>query len=219
MPVTLLDLIVIGVMLISALLAMVRGFTREVLSIAAWVLAAAAALFLHPYVEPYLAKYIHNPVMAQLAAGGAVFVVVLILVSFITIRISDLILDSRVGAIDRSLGFVFGAARGFLLAVVAFLFFAWLVPDRSQPVWVQDAKVKPYLLASSDYLEKMLPADAGNTFLRRWSAGGLLPAEGDNDQDGTTDTAPTPPTAGPATSPGAPGSGTSQPAPSGTAQP
>ena len=134
MPITLLDLIVIGVMLISALLAMVRGFTREVLSIAAWVAAAAAALFLHPYVLPYLTPYIKNGTVAQLAAGGAVFIVVLIVVSFITIRISDMILDSRIGAIDRTLGFVFGAARGLLLAIVAFLFFAWLVPDRSQPV-------------------------------------------------------------------------------------
>src|SRR5438067_6485977 len=72
MPVTLLDLIVIGVMLISALLAMVRGFTREVLSIAAWVAAAAAALLLFQHVQPFLEPYIKNPTVAQLAAGGAV---------------------------------------------------------------------------------------------------------------------------------------------------
>src|SRR5689334_14304240 len=68
MPVTLLDLIVIGVMLISALLAMVRGFTREVLSIAAWVAAAVAALFLHPYLLVYVDDYIKNPTVAQLVA-------------------------------------------------------------------------------------------------------------------------------------------------------
>ena len=115
MPVTLLDLIVIGVMLISALLAMVRGFTREVLSIAAWVAAAAAALFLHPFVTALRqSPYIKNPTVAQLVAGGGVFLVTLIVVSFITIRISDLILDSRIGAIDRTLGFVFGGgARPF----------------------------------------------------------------------------------------------------------
>src|SRR3954468_304836 len=108
MPVTLLDLIVVGVMLISALLAMVRGFTREVLSIAAWVAAAAAALLLFQHVQPFLEPYIKNPTVAQLAAGGAVFLVTLIVVSFITIRISDMILDSRIGAIDRTLGFIFG---------------------------------------------------------------------------------------------------------------
>jgi membrane protein required for colicin V production len=157
MPVTLLDLIVIGVMLISALLAMVRGFTREVLSIAAWIAAAAAALFLYPFVLPYITPYVKNPTVAQLVAGGAVFLIVLIVVSFITIRLSDMILDSRIGAVDRTLGFVFGAGRGLLLAVVAFLFFAWLVPDDRQPVWVQQAKSKPIILSGGNYVLNILP--------------------------------------------------------------
>jgi membrane protein required for colicin V production len=189
MPITLLDLIVIGVMLISALLAMVRGFTREVLSIAAWVAAAAAALFLHPYVLPYLTPYIKNGTVAQLAAGGAVFIIVLILVSFITIRISDMILDSRIGAIDRTLGFVFGAARGLLLAIVAFLFFAWLVPDRSQPVWVQEAKSKPLLLSGGNWLMNLLPNDPESEILKRLRAQDLLPADS---QDADPDAAPQP---------------------------
>ena len=51
-----------------------------------------------------------------------------------------MVLDSRVGALDRTLGFLFGLARGLVIVVVAFLFFAWLVPDRSQPEWVKNAK-------------------------------------------------------------------------------
>ena len=50
---------------------------------------------------------------------------------------SDAILDSKIGALDRTLGFVFGAARGFLLAVVAFAIFNWLVSDKQQPEWVK----------------------------------------------------------------------------------
>ena len=52
--------------------------------------------------------------------------------SIITVRISDMMLDSRVGALDRTLGFLFGLGRGLIIVVVAFLFFAWLVPD-AQP--------------------------------------------------------------------------------------
>ena len=194
MPVTLLDLIVIGVMLISALLAMVRGFTREVLSIAAWVAAAAAALFLHPFVVPFVSPYIKNPTVAQLVAGGGVFLVTLIIVSFITIRISDLILDSRIGAIDRTLGFVFGAARGLLLAIVAFLFFAWLVPDDRQPVWVQQAKSKPMLLSGGNWLMNLLPNDPESAILKRLRAQDLMPADA---QDTDPDAAPTNPPASP----------------------
>lgn len=190
MPITLLDLLVIGIMLISALLAMVRGFTREILSIAAWVAAAAAALVLHPYVLPYLAPYIANPTVAQLAAGAAVFIIVLIIVSFITIRISDMILDSRIGAVDRTLGFVFGGVRGLLLAIVAFLFFAWLVPDKSQPVWVQQAKSKPLLLSGGNWVMNLLPNDPESAILKRLRAQDLLPAE---TQDADPDAAPPPP--------------------------
>jgi|SRR3954454_152754 membrane protein required for colicin V production len=201
MPVTLLDLIVIGVMLISALLAMVRGFTREVLSIAAWIAAAAAALFLYPFVLPYITPYVKNPTVAQLVAGGAVFLIVLIVVSFITIRLSDMILDSRIGAVDRTLGFVFGAGRGLLLAVVAFLFFAWLVPDDRQPVWVQQAKSKPILLSGGNYLMNLLPNDPESAILKRLRAQDLLPSDsGDADPDAAAPS-PNPPATQPAPEP------------------
>ena len=203
MPITLLDLIVIGVMLISGLLAMVRGFTREVLSIAAWVAAAAAALFFYPYVLPYVSPHIKNATVAQLASGGIVFLVVLIVVSFITIRVSDMILDSRIGAIDRTLGFAFGAARGLLLAVVAFLFFAWLVPDKSQPVWVQDAKSKPLLLSGGSYLMNLLPNDPESAILKRLRAQEILPPD-TQDTDPDAAPAPAPSQPAPAPSPKAP---------------
>ena len=70
------------------------------------------------------------------------FLGTLLIVSIITVRISDMVLDSRVGALDRTLGFLFGLGRGLIIVVVAFLFFAWLVPDRSQPEWVPQRQVE-----------------------------------------------------------------------------
>ena len=64
---------------------------------------------------------------------AGVFVGTLIVVSVITVRISDMILDSRIGALDRTLGFLFGLRAGLLIVVVAFLFFSWLVPDKQRP--------------------------------------------------------------------------------------
>ena len=60
--------------------------------------------------------------------------------SIITVRISDMILDSRIGALDRTLGFLFGLGRGLIIVVVAFMFFAWLVPAAKQPDGVRNAK-------------------------------------------------------------------------------
>lgn len=153
-----LDLGVTAVVLISGLLAMLRGFTREVLAIGSWVAAAAAAYYLHPLALPYIKPYVSKDTMAMAAAAAAVFFVTLVVVSIITVKISDLILDSKVGALDRSLGFVFGAARGFLLCVVAFIFFDWFVP-KNQPQWVNDARTKPFLQATGEKLKDMLPDD------------------------------------------------------------
>lgn len=156
-----LDLGLILVMLISAFLAMLRGFTREVLAIASWGGAAVAAIYLYPLVLPYVKEYLHieKDVVALAISAAAVFFATLLVVSLITIKLSDAILDSKVGALDRSLGFVFGAARGLFLCVIAFIFFNWLVPEKTQPQWVKAARMRPLLQATGDQLMAMLPND------------------------------------------------------------
>jgi membrane protein required for colicin V production len=156
LPFSVLDLVVLGVVLISALLAAVRGFTREVLAIVAWVTAAAAAWFLHPLLLPHLRPYIPNDSVRLAAAIGSVFIITLIIVSIITVKISDLILDSRIGALDRTMGFAFGAARGLLLCVIGWVFLAWLVQGR-MPEWATTAKTRPVLENTGNALIAMLP--------------------------------------------------------------
>jgi membrane protein required for colicin V production len=158
-----LDLAVLAIVLVSALLSMLRGFSREVLAIASWVAAAAAAYYFYPTVVPYLAPYIHKEIIAQAVAAAIVFFGTLIVVSLFTVRLSDAILDSKIGPLDRSLGFLFGVARGFLLAVVAFAIFNWLVADKQQPQWVKNAKTRPVLTETADKIVAMLPEDAAST--------------------------------------------------------
>ncbi len=159
MPITWLDIIVLAFMLISGLLAMARGFTREVLSILSWAAAAAAALLLFPRFQASAREVITPEWMADIALVVGIFVAVLIIVSFITIRTADRILDSRVGALDRSLGFIFGLARGLVLVVIGFLFFAWLVPVESHPKWVTEAKTMPLLDRTGEIVLSVLPDD------------------------------------------------------------
>ena len=158
-----LDIGVIGVVLVSAILSLMRGFTREILAIGSWLAAAAAAYYLHLFVEPYLAPYIHKPVVLQAVGAAIVFFATLIVVSLFTVRLSDAILDSKIGARDRALGFVFGAVRGFLLAVVAFAIFNWLVGDKAQPEWMQRAKTRPMLEDTRDRIIALMPEDAAAT--------------------------------------------------------
>jgi membrane protein required for colicin V production len=167
MPITLLDILLIVVMLISGLLAMVRGFMREVLSITAWVLAAGATLYAYPKLLPLAKQYFNNDIVAAAAVVGGVFLITLLVVSVLTIRISDMVLDSRVGALDRTLGFLFGLARGLVIVVVAYTFFDWLVPDRSKPDWVMRAKSKVVLSSTGDWLKAQLPENAESTILNK----------------------------------------------------
>lgn len=169
MPVTVLDIVVILVVLISAALAMVRGFVREVLSIASWVAAAAAAYFLYKPLVPLVQPYVESGTVATIIAAAAIFFIALIIASYITMRVSDFVIDSRVGAVDRVFGFVFGAVRGVLLVVIALLFFNWLVPQ--PPAWVTTARTKPMLDDIGEKLMAALPEDAEATILKKLKGG------------------------------------------------
>jgi membrane protein required for colicin V production len=159
MPFSILDLVVLGVVLISALLAAVRGFTREVLAIVAWVVAAAAAWYLHPMALPIVQQYIGSGTVALVATIGGIFVVTLIVVSIITVQISDLILDSRIGALDRTLGLFFGAARGFLICVIGWAFLGWLLQGK-EPEWATASRARPAMENTRDNIIAMLPENA-----------------------------------------------------------
>lgn len=157
---TLLDIILVAVMVISGLLAMVRGLVREIFAIASWVIAAGVTLYAYPLLLPYAKQHITNDTFAMAATVGGVFLLTLLIVSIITVRISDLVLDSRIGALDRTLGFLFGLARGFLIMVVAYLFFNWLVQnEQGQPEWIRDARSKVVLQSAGDWLISVLPED------------------------------------------------------------
>ena len=183
MPITILDLALLAVMLISGLLAMVRGFMREVLSIAAWGTAALVTLYAYPRLLPAAKNYIGgSDMIATVAVVAGVFIATLIVVSIITVRISDMILDSRIGALDRTLGFLFGLARGLLIVVVAFLFFSWLVPDKQRPDWVTGAKSRVVLQGTGDWLMSLLPDDPENTILKRFKKNKPDDEQTDTDQ-------------------------------------
>jgi membrane protein required for colicin V production len=166
MPISPLDILVIIVVLISAVLAMVRGFVREVLSVASWVAAAAAAYFLYKPLVPLVQPYVESGTVATIIAAAAIFFVALIIASYITMKVSDFVIDSRVGAVDRVLGFGFGAARGVLLVVIALLFFDWLV--QTPPSWVAEARSKPVLHDLGEKLMAALPEDFEASVMRRF---------------------------------------------------
>src|SRR3990172_2202172 len=167
--ITYLDAALIAVCFISGLLAMYRGFAREMLSIVSWAVAAAAVLYFVLYHKAFaqeMAQQMGTQVaVAQIVVGAVIFLIVLIVVHLITARISDAILDSRVGMIDRILGFLFGIARGFLLVVIPYMFYESFIPEQSAHYpWIRESKSLPYIKSTGDSiraaLETYLPSSA-----------------------------------------------------------
>jgi membrane protein required for colicin V production len=155
--VTLLDIILLVVMLISGLLAMIRGFMREVLSIASWASAAVVTLYFYKRLLPTVELYFSNQYVAMAIVVLGLFFGTLIIVAIVTIKISDAILDSRIGALDRTLGFLFGLGRGFIIVAVAYAFFDWLVLPKAQPKWMTEAKSLTMLQNTKEWMITMSP--------------------------------------------------------------
>ena len=189
MSITLLDGILVVIMLISAILAMIRGFSREVLSIVSWVTAAvAAATFyeaLSPTVSGMVPSIASNPLVADAISAAIVFLVVLVVVSYITMLLADLIIDSRIGVLDRTLGFIFGAARGALLVIITLMGFLWLAQEQ-EPVWVAEAKSKPMLVAIGTNIRDALPENLEEVIKRFFDQTDTEKKEGEQDSDQKT---------------------------------
>ena len=167
MPFTMLDGILLLVVLISAVLAMIRGFTREVFSIGSWIAAAAIAYFFWDDVLPYVQRYIDDKNISLGVTIAGLFFITLLIVSIITMRISDFVLDSRAGPLDRTLGFVFGAARGLVLVIIAVLFLNFFIARERQPEWIAMATSKPWLDSLGQDLMNRLPDDPEAEIMQR----------------------------------------------------
>lgn len=164
MPFQWLDVILVAIMLISGFLAMLRGLTREMLSIMSWALAAIAALFIYPLYRDHVRQFIQPDILADGVLITTVFVIVLIVVSLVTVRLSDRVLDSRVGALDRTFGFVFGLARGLILVVIAYELLVAIMPKETLPNWVTQARALPVIESTGRAIISLLPDNPNSIF-------------------------------------------------------
>ncbi len=160
LPINIVDLAVLGVLLISALLAFSRGLVREVLSIGAWVAAAFATIYGLPHLRHIARSYISVELVADAVTGVAIFVVTLIVCATISHLIARNVRRSGFGAIDRSLGLLFGVLRGAMIVCLAYLAFIWAMPNPAdQPDIVKQARSLPIVAKAADVLRSVLPKD------------------------------------------------------------
>ena len=157
LPVNVLDGIILIVLLLSALFAFSRGFVKEVLAIGGWIGAFFAALYLYDPVKPYVAMYLPKGVIADAATFVGLFVASLVVFSILSHQIASRVRDSSIGPLDRSLGFLFGLARGAIIVIVAYLLLAQLVPSDKQPEIVSEARLTKWVHRGAEITVKLVP--------------------------------------------------------------
>lgn len=160
------DVAVAGVVLFSTLIAVLRGFVREVLSILAWAAAVAAAIWFGPSASAFLHGHISTPFVAPLLAYAGIFLLVLVPLGFASHRIAQTVRRSPVGMADRLLGVPFGVVRGLALIGLVYFAFSLVVPPHAQPAWLTQARLLPVIRASSDAIASLLPGLEHSKFVR-----------------------------------------------------
>lgn len=153
------DLVVLAVVLVSGLLGAMRGLVREVLGVAAWVVAAIAAspYGAFPYVAPWVRKQFSDPGIADAVAFGGVFLIVLVLLWIVVRMISNAVRGSALGGLDRTLGLVFGLGRGAALLVVAYILVGIGIAIEQWPTPVLEARSLPIVHRGAEWLAAQLP--------------------------------------------------------------
>jgi membrane protein required for colicin V production len=152
-----LDLAIVAVIALSAVFAFARGFVREALSIAAWVGAAAITLYGFNYTYGVVIRFVTTPLLADLIAGAGLFVISLIVLTIFTGYIARFVQSSALSPIDRTLGLIFGLARGLVIVSLAYLVVDVSLPQNDRPSWIKDSKSERFLAKGAEILREALP--------------------------------------------------------------
>ena len=127
-----LDVVFLVIVGVSALVALARGVTKELLSITGWILAAVSVYYLLPIVDPITRKYIASEVLSNLISGMVILILFCVFWVLASDKISTQIRFSKLSALDRILGFIFGIFRGVIIVILLQIMISSLIPEESQ---------------------------------------------------------------------------------------
>ena len=153
------DFVVVGVVAVSGLLALSRGFVREVLGLGAWLGAAAFAYWGTPLARPQFERWISSPEWVAPITAAALFIGSLLILMLVSGWIGSLVRASVLGGLDRTLGLVFGLARGALLIVFAYIAAGMVIPIDQWPGVVQRARLLPLTYQGAAWVVSHLPLE------------------------------------------------------------
>ncbi len=154
------DLLVFATLLVSGVLAFMRGFVREIFSLGAWVGASMFSVFMYPTAKPWVHHHIKNEMAADAATALGLFCLGLVVLIPIGHLLAGMVKGRALTAIDRSLGFVFGLTRGVLVVCLLFMITLLIWPKtEDMPDWLAEAKTRPLLSAGAEIVKDLVPKD------------------------------------------------------------
>jgi membrane protein required for colicin V production len=151
------DFIAGGILLVSGLVGFLRGATREVTTVVAFIAAVAGAIFGLRFSAPIARHFIHTFWLANVAAVLVAFVVIYIIVRLVGGHLTRGVRQTGLSSLDRALGFAIGAARGVVAVGVVVLLIRAATPPERMPVWFTQARTYPLANAAGAALRVLAP--------------------------------------------------------------
>ena len=161
LPINIFDLGVIIILVLGALVGLALGFVKAGLFVVSWLGAIAATILGWSTARPYAHQFIATDWLADLSAGLAIFLVTLIVLFLISSFIGSWVRNSRLNALDRSLGMLAGLATAALIVVGAVMLMDSVRNVEEQPAWMRDAKSMPVIRSTSQWLNRLIKERTG----------------------------------------------------------
>ena len=157
-----LDLVILGIIALSALISLIRGFVKESISLLSWIAAGIVAFRYFSAMAELLEPYLADPTIRNMAAFAVLFISTLIIGAIINFIMSQLVSKTGLSGTDKVLGVVFGGARGVLIVTMIVLL-ASLTP-MPEAQWWQDSAMVGFFQQLAEWVKGIIPADAVESF-------------------------------------------------------
>jgi len=156
------DLLILGIIVLSALISLIRGFVKESISLISWIIAGVIAFRYFAPMSELLEPYLSAPMVRSITAFAILFVCTLLVGAIVNFIMSQLVSKTGLSGTDKALGVVFGAARGVLIVTLVVLL-ASLTPMPNTEWW-QDSAMVGFFQQLGEWVKGVIPADAADKF-------------------------------------------------------
>lgn len=145
------DWVILAILVVSSVISLKRGFVKEALSMANWVLAFVIAIFFHEQLAVVLEGQITTPSLRQMVAFGLLFAATLIVGAMVNYLLGELVRMTGLAGTDRTFGMVFGLVRGFVIVMAILIFLPGIVTTVESDPWWRESAFIPHLVGFEDW--------------------------------------------------------------------